>query len=240
MKLARATLACLLTVGVCAQAAWARGGAGLAPSQQIATLFTTHSVRDRPDANSKLVERVHARGPLTRERTVLPVLAQTISKRGQFWLRVRLPGRAFGQRPPPATGWISASHTLLATTAWHIVVHLNARRVTVYNDGRPLRTYPAIVGKPSTPTPTGEYFVEENVILSAGQPGGPYALAISDRSDVLQEFDGGPGQIALHGLENLGGQLGTAESHGCIRLADSAITWLAARIKSGTPVTITP
>ena len=56
---------------------------------------------------------------------------------------------------------------------------------------------------------------------------------------MLQEFDGGPGQIALHGLDNLGGQLGTAESHGCIRLADTAITWLAARIGPGVTITIT-
>ena len=238
MKAAQATLACLLTVGVCAQAARATGGGPIAPSQQIAALLTTHGVRDRPNAASKLVATVNARRPLTGERTVLPVLAQTVDSRGQFWLRVRLPGRAFGQKPPPATGWISASHTLLSTTPWHIVVHLGARRVTLYYDGRAVHTYPAIVGKPSTPTPTGQYFVEENVTLSAGQPGGPYALATSDRSNVLQEFDGGPGQIALHGLENVGGQLGTAESHGCIRLADSTITWLAARITPGVPVTI--
>jgi lipoprotein-anchoring transpeptidase ErfK/SrfK len=55
---------------------------------------------------------------------------------------------------------------------------------------------------------------------------------------VLQEFEGGPGQIALHGLDNIGGQLGTAVSHGCIRMSDNAITWLAARIDPGTPITI--
>lgn len=110
--------------------------------------------------------------------------------------------------------------------------------MTVYRNGRRLQSYPAIVGKPSTPTPAGEYFVEENVLLPVGMPGGPFALATSDRSNVLQEFDGGPGQIALHGLDNLGGQLGTAESHGCIRLADSAITWLAGRIQPGVPITI--
>jgi len=76
------------------------------------------------------------------------------------------------------------------------------------------------------------------VRLPANQPGGPFALATSDRSNVLQQFDGGPGQIAIHGLDNLGGQLGTAESHGCIRLADSAIIWLAARVAPGVPITI--
>ena len=119
-----------------------------------------------------------------------------------------------------------------------IFVSLAGRRVTVYYAGRLSASFVAIVGKPSTPTPTGDYFVEETVQLWSGQPGGPFALATSDRSNVLQEFDGGPGQIALHGLDNVGGQLGTAESHGCIRLADSSVSWLAARIGPGVPVTI--
>ena len=72
-----------------------------------------------------------------------------------------------------------------------------------------------------------------------GAAGAPYALALSARSDVLQEFEGGPGQIALHGIANLGGTIGTAVSHGCVRLANRSITWLAARISAGVPVTIT-
>jgi lipoprotein-anchoring transpeptidase ErfK/SrfK len=71
-----------------------------------------------------------------------------------------------------------------------------------------------------------------------GSHGGPFALALSARSNVLQEFEGGPGQIALHGVENLGGTPGTAMSHGCVRLSTRRITWLAARIPPGTPVTI--
>jgi lipoprotein-anchoring transpeptidase ErfK/SrfK len=96
-----------------------------------------------------------------------------------------------------------------------------------------------VVGKPTTPTPHGEFFVEESVQLRASDVGAPYALALSARSDVLQEFDGGPGQIALHGLANIGGTLGTAASHGCIRLDADMMRWLAARIGPGYPVTIT-
>jgi lipoprotein-anchoring transpeptidase ErfK/SrfK len=94
------------------------------------------------------------------------------------------------------------------------------------------------VGKPSTPTPTGRFFVEETVQMAPGHPGGPFALALSARSNTLREFEGGPGQIALHGRNNLGGMLGTAASHGCVRLATASIDWLAARIGPGTPTTI--
>jgi len=238
MKRTLAIVACLLLAPTGARAARATGSPRIAPHQEIVALLAPHGVRDRPGVQGKLVAFVGAGRPITGERTVLPVLAQRIDKRGEPWLRVLLPGRVVGGKPPPRSGWISASNTLRSTTAWHIVVNVSARRVVVYRDGRLLRGYPAIVGKPSTPTPAGEYFVEENVRLPADQPGAPFALALSARSNVLQEFDGGPGQIALHGLDNIGGQLGTAISHGCIRLADSAVTWLAARIEPGVPVTV--
>ena len=93
------------------------------------------------------------------------------------------------------------------------------------------------MGKPSTPTPTGQFFIEEALDISY-QVGGPFALATSARSNVLQEFEGGPGQIALHGTNGLSGALGSAASHGCVRLGTSAVTWLAHRIGSGVPLTI--
>jgi lipoprotein-anchoring transpeptidase ErfK/SrfK len=228
---------CLLMAAICAQAASATAGPRVAAHQTLVALLSTHDVHDRP--NGTKIGFVPPNRPLTGERTVLPVLGQTTDKHKRTWLRVRLPGRTLGGSPPPRTGWIKATNTLRSTTTWHIVVHLDARRVDVYHNAHRLFSYPAIVGKPSTPTPTGEYFVEENVRMPPNAAGAPFALATSDRSNVLQEFDGGPGQIALHGLDNVGGQLGTAESHGCIRLADYAITWLADRIGPGVPITIT-
>ena len=124
-----------------------------------------------------------------------------------------------------------------ASTKWRLSIRLSARRVTVYHRGRAAPSFPVVVGKPSTPTPTGRFFIEE-ALASRSQVGGPYALATSARSNVLQEFEGGPGQIALHGRNGLSGPLGTAASHGCIRLSTSAITWLAHRIGSGVPLTI--
>jgi len=237
-KLALAAAACWVVVLGCAQAAGARASVRIAPHQEIAALFSSRDARIQPTLHAGVVGFVGDRRPITGERTVLPVLGQTIDNHGRAWLRVRLPGRALGSRPPPRTGWINAANTLISTTRWHIVVSLGARQVIVYRNGRRLHTFAAIVGKPSTPTPTGEYFVEENIRMPAGVPGAPFALATSDRSNVLQQFDGGPGQIAIHGLDNVGGTLGTAESHGCIRVADSTVTWLARRIPPGVPVSI--
>lgn len=122
------------------------------------------------------------------------------------------------------------------------MVDTSKRRVTVYRRGHAIRVFEAIVGKPSTPTPLGQFFVEESVQLRPGDAGAPFALALSARSSVLQDWwAGGAGHIALHGLDNIGGVLGTAVSHGCVRLADSAMRWLvqAGRVGPGVPVTIT-
>jgi lipoprotein-anchoring transpeptidase ErfK/SrfK len=135
-------------------------------------------------------------------------------------------------------GWIARRGTALTTTSWHVLVRTSSRRVLVYRRGRLVRSFAAIVGKPSTPTPHGRFFVEESVRMVRGSAGGPFALALSARSDVLQEFEGGPGQIALHGVANLGGTPGTAASHGCVRLTNRSISWLAARLSAGVPVTI--
>jgi lipoprotein-anchoring transpeptidase ErfK/SrfK len=228
------TLAC--SVILCLAAGPAIGSTRVAAQQLVAVVLTNHAVSAKPAGRP--VALLNGRRPITGAPTVLPVLSRVLDRSGQFWLRVRLPGRVTGTPVPPATGWIRASGTKLETTPWHLVVDLATRQLIVEREAKVVRRFSAIVGKPSTPTPPGQYFVEESVTLSKGQPGGPFALATSDRSNVLHEFDGGPGQIAIHGLANLGGQLGTAESHGCVRLANSAVTWLAARVGAGTPITI--
>jgi len=171
--------------------------------------------------------------PLTGARTLLPVLRQVTNKHGRSWDDVRLPGR-----PNSSSGWISTDGTMPSWTPWRLSVNLNERVLTVYYRGRATRHFPAVVGKPSTPTPPGSFFIEEGLWMGSGAAGDPYALATSDRSDVFREFDGGPGQIAIHGMDNLPGALGTASSHGCVRLGTSAITWLAMRIGAGVPLRI--
>ncbi len=205
------------------------------PSRALAVLLGAHVARSAPDARSAAVQTVGARRPITGDRTVLPVIGRRLGPGGARWLQVLLPGRPNGH-----AGWIRQTETRAAITNWHLVVDTSARRVTVYGNGRPMRSYKAIVGTSSTPTPYGKFFVEETVALRPGDAGAPFALALSARSTVLQEFAGGPGQIALHGLSNVGGVLGTAVSHGCVRLDNDAMRWLVVRIGPGTPVTIVP
>lgn len=204
------------------------------PTQKLVALHSAHQAFSRPARNSAPLELVLERRPITGERTVLPLLGGKTGADGVRWLRVRLPGRPNGH-----TGWIRKRATVASTTHWRIVVDTSGRRVIVYKYGRPVRIVKAVVGKPSTPTPHGEFFVEEAIQLRAGDVGAPFALALSARSNVLRQFAGGPGQIALHGLSNVGGILGSAASHGCVRLGNNTMRWLVVRIGPGVPVTST-
>ena len=157
-----------------------------------------------------------------------------IAPRAGSWLRVRLPGRPNGH-----SGWISTNRTRQTFTPWRLTVKLSTRQLTVYRGGHVRRQFRAVIGKPSTPTPRGAFFIEEALALSSYETGGPFALATSDRSNVFQEFEGGPGQIGIHGTNNLSGAPGSAASHGCIRLRSRAITWLARRVGAGVPLSVT-
>jgi lipoprotein-anchoring transpeptidase ErfK/SrfK len=204
------------------------------PLQELAVLLEPHEVRAIPRARPSHPVTIPAWAPITGGATVLPVIGHATTGGGVRWLRVMLPGR-----PNGATGWIAQRATRSNTTSWRIAIRTAARQVRVYRRGELVRTFSAVVGKPSTPTPHGRFFIEESIAMPQGSAGAPYALATSARSNVLHEYGGGPGQIALHGVMNLGGVPGTAVSHGCVRLANPHIRWLAARISPGVPVTIT-
>jgi len=78
------------------------------------------------------------------------------------------------------------------------------------------------------------------VLMKAPNPGGaygPYAYGLSSHSDALSSFNGGDAEIGLHGNDDAS-VLGSAVSHGCIRMDNTEITKLAALLPLGTPVDI--
>jgi lipoprotein-anchoring transpeptidase ErfK/SrfK len=223
-------------LATCTSSGLAASPRAAAPSvpvtQPLVILLQDHVARATASTQARVIEPVAALRPLTKVRTVLPVMGSVKGKDGNRWVHVRLPGRPSGH-----TGWILADQTIRSSTEWRIVVTVSTRRVTIYRDGLVVRVFPAVVPKPSTPTPYGQFFVEETLAISS-HAGGPFALAISARSDIFQEFEGGPGQIAIHGTDGLADPLGSAASHGCIRISPNAISWLSSRIGGGVPVTV--
>lgn len=216
------------------QAPGARETARVGGAQQLALFNHATVVRTRPSLGARAFTKVKAVRPITGSNTVLPVTGHAKDGTGTRWSRVLLPGRPNGH-----TGWVRDQEITATTTSLRLILRLSARKVLVYRDGRLIRTFSAVVGARATPTPTGHFFLEETVQLSASTVGAPYALALSARSNVFQEFAGGPGQVAIHGTNNVGGVLGTAVSHGCVRVASGTASWLAVNMDPGAPITIT-
>jgi hypothetical protein len=166
----------------------------------------------------------------------LLVLRAHHDPRGRLWLRVRLL-----DRPNDAAGWISADYAALSRTRWRIEIDVSSRRVRVRHRGRVVRRFGAVVGAPGTPTPTGRFAIAE--LVRQPDPGGflgPWALHLTAHSNVLDDYGGGPGRVAIHGRggASLLDPLGSDRSHGCIRIDSRQVRWLAHRVVAGTPVTI--
>jgi lipoprotein-anchoring transpeptidase ErfK/SrfK len=202
-------------------------------SQEVALLTQPQQLVSRRGKALTPIRTIGAWRPITGVRTALPVSGRTTMPDGVRLLHVMLPGRPNGSQ-----GWIRQRGTSSARINWKIVVHTASRHMLVYHGGALARSMSAVVGRPSTPTPHGSFFVEESVRMPPGAAGGPYALALSAHSAALQEFEGSPGQIAIHGMAKLAGDLGTASSHGCIRLSDRDLRWLVARISPGARISI--
>ena len=169
----------------------------------------------------------------------LLVVSQTRVGDGRCWVQVRLPWR-----PNGAAGWINVNKVELQPTHWRIVVSRARRTLTLRHAGKIVRTVSVVVGKPSTPTPTGLFAIVWAVPWHADDFLGSWVLTLTGHSNVLQAFDGGDGTVGIHGRggTSLLDPLGSAASHGCIRLSNDTIDWLVKTVGrgrlSGTPVEI--
>jgi hypothetical protein len=153
------------------------------------------------------------------------------------WLYLRL-----AQRPNQSTIWVRQSDVTLSTVTYAIVVNLTTEHLQVFDNGTPLFDFPAGVGAPDDPTPTGHYFVPMQY-PSPGPGYGPFVLVTSDHSDTITDWENsGDAVIGIHGPitsydDSLIGTTGAAISHGCIRLHDADLAQLSV-IPAGTPIDI--
>jgi lipoprotein-anchoring transpeptidase ErfK/SrfK len=149
------------------------------------------------------------------------------------WLQVLLP-----VRPNGSTGWVRSDEVSLTTTEYRVEVDTGDFAFTVFDGDEEVRTGVIGTGEGETPTPEGRYYFTE--LLQPPDPEGPYgvyAFGLSGFSETLETFAGGPGQLAVHGT-NDEDALGRQVSHGCVRVSNEDITWMAENLPIGTPVEI--
>ena len=127
-----------------------------------------------------------------------------------------------------------------------IVVNRGAFKLTLYKHLKPVRTYPIAVGQIGLETPAGLYHVQNKAVNPAwnvpnsswagslaGQviPGGAPNNPLKAR--WLGIFDG----AGIHGTDAIG-SIGTAASHGCIRMRIPDVIELYDKVPVGAPVYI--
>ena len=91
------------------------------------------------------------------------------------------------------------------------------------------------IGKPSTPTSTGLFWVREEFVLANQAFYGPYAFGTSAYANV-SDWPGG-GVVGVHGT-SLPQLIPGRPSHGCVRLRNQDVLWLAAHMPVGTPISV--
>jgi lipoprotein-anchoring transpeptidase ErfK/SrfK len=117
-----------------------------------------------------------------------------------------------------------------------LVVDRRRLRATLYKRGRRIWSAPVGVGKQSTPTPAGHFWIREKFKTNgSGGIYGPVAFGSSDYS-VLSDWPGG-GVIGIHGT-NEPSLIPGRPSHGCIRVQNPAVRILWRLMPIGTPLLI--
>jgi len=164
-----------------------------------------------------------------------PLIVSVLETSGD-WLHVRLP-----MRPNGTTGWIRASDVRTWVVPTRIEVNLTTHRLTVYDGDSDdvLFDTDVATGRPNTPTPVGDFYVDIVNPLGHHRVYGWGQMSVAGFSDVLERFAGGIGQIAIHGW-NDDSVMGTAASNGCVRMRNVDVARVAELAPLGTPVRIVP
>jgi len=126
-----------------------------------------------------------------------------------------------------------------------LIVSLTKRRIFLFKGDKLVKTYPCAIGTPAHPTPRGDFIIEAKRYMPTwSNPGSGWA------KDMPATIAPGPSNplglralnlnypgIRIHGTTNIG-SIGSAASHGCMRVPNSLIVDLYPRVEVNDPVYI--
>jgi len=191
--------------------------------------YTTAKIRSKPSSHGRTITRLHYHtedGPLE----VYLALRSKVVKGGATWLQIRIPGRPNGR-----TGWVREEALgPLVTVRTALRINRTTLKATLYKKGKKVWQSPVGVGKASTPTPAGRFWVREK-LKALGAAYGPWAFGTSAYS-ILSDWPGG-GVVGIHGT-NEPSLIPGRPSHGCVRVPNRKISQLARLMPVGTPIRI--
>jgi hypothetical protein len=185
------------------------------------------SIRAQPSTRSGAIAKLVIGTPDGFGLQTYLLLSEQTTSSGT-WVRLRVPGRPNGR-----IGWVQrGALDDFQVVHTELVLNRAARQLTLYRNGRPVFRAPVGVGKPSTPTPPGHFWITE-AFASTDPAYGPYAFGTTGYS-ALSDWPGG-GVVGLHGTDEPALVPG-APSHGCIRLHNGDILRLKNLVPIGTPI----
>lgn len=136
------------------------------------------------------------------------------------WTKVYLP-----VRPNGTTGFVRAEDVDVSANRFRVEVELTGHRLRLFDGEEQVLEEDIGVGTQNTPTPGGVFYIR-SLIASTDPVYGTYAFGLSGFSEVHESFNGGPGDIGIHGT-NDPSTIGSDVSNGCIRLRDETVIHLA-------------
>jgi lipoprotein-anchoring transpeptidase ErfK/SrfK len=128
-----------------------------------------------------------------------------------------------------------------------LLVRHGERKLYLYENGKITNSWTVAVGQPNFPTPTGVYEVTELRYMPTWvnpAPDGwgsdmPAEIAPGTSNPLgVRAINWSAPAIRFHGTENLS-SLGTAASHGCVRMSNEDVVELYDRIKVGASIVST-
>jgi lipoprotein-anchoring transpeptidase ErfK/SrfK len=126
-----------------------------------------------------------------------------------------------------------------------LVVSKTSNTVTLYVNLKPSKTYHVATGSPGFPTPSGRFAIQSKQIDPVWQvPNSSWAGSLAGRAippgpqnPLKARWMGITGGAGFHGTADIG-SIGTAASHGCVRMLVADVIDLFGRVDVGTPVFI--
>jgi lipoprotein-anchoring transpeptidase ErfK/SrfK len=135
---------------------------------------------------------------------------------------------------------------LWGATPLALTVSKEDKLVRVFDRGELVKSYHVAVGMAEYPTPDGRFAiqsVEKNPVWTvpnsdwAGDLAGKVIPGGDPQNPLKAYFVRFNGAVGFHGTADLG-SLGSAASHGCVRMNPKDVTDLAGRVTVGTPVLV--
>jgi lipoprotein-anchoring transpeptidase ErfK/SrfK len=138
------------------------------------------------------------------------------------------------------------THALARRYATAITIDRGAFTLRLFKRLHVVKTYKVAVGQPAYPTPTGLFSIANKAVNPAWTaPNSPWAGAYrnetvaggSAENPLKARWMGIVNGVGIHGTGETG-SIGTAASHGCIRMTVPDVIDLYPRVPVGTPVLI--